>query len=297
MDKKNLKIKKIDINKFITKCYLFDIFQIDFNFIESEDPDIVFFSDEIYYKKDKLNEYKNKVRVFISHENSKPTDYPCDFSFTIAPTTKNNFQMPWFALHENFYNNLERLKKVQGVSPLHENFCNFIYFNFKCKERIQFCEMLQNYKKVDCPGRVLNNMTNFGRGRHYFGDGKINSWMQEKLEFIKNYKFTLAFENKRAPYYVTEKIFHSFLMKSLPIYWGTPDINQYFNPKTFINVSDFENFDEAIKYIKKVDNDPELYASYFEHSPILQTSVLNQITVKNVKNRFNEIVKKIKRSN
>jgi len=47
-----------------------------------------------------------------------------------------------------------------------------------------------------------------------------------------------------------------------------------FNPTTFINARDFENFDELVEYIIKVDNDDELYASYFKE-PIFSNKWLD----------------------
>jgi hypothetical protein len=39
-----------------------------------------------------------------------------------------------------------------------------------------------------------------------------------------------------------------------------------FNPSTFINANDFKNIDELVEYVKKVDNDQELFNSYFKES-------------------------------
>lgn len=54
------------------------------------------------------------------------------------------------------------------------------------------------------------------------------------------------------------------LAQSLPIYWGNPEVARDFNPRSFINISDFPNFDAAIDYILKVDSDNQLYLSYLK---------------------------------
>ncbi|NBV52362.1 MAG: hypothetical protein EBR83_02330, partial [Verrucomicrobia bacterium] len=77
-----------------------------------------------------------------------------------------------------------------------------------------------------------------------------------------DYKFTLAFENSVSDGYTTEKLVEPMLAGSLPIYWGNPQVALDFNPRSFIDVSAFPDFDAAIDHILKVDADDELYLSY-----------------------------------
>ena len=50
-------------------------------------------------------------------------------------------------------------------------------------------------------------------------------------------------ENSKNETYITEKILHGFCANTIPIYWGSDYITQYFNEDRFINV---ENFNDAI---------------------------------------------------
>ncbi len=161
--------------------------------------------------------------------------------------------------------------------------------NANAKERIEFVTKLMSYKKVDCSGPVLYNMED----REDIGKvkgGKYIDWRTEKLEVIKHYKFTIAFENERSNNYVTEKIFQPLLVKSIPIYWGAPNVSDYFNPKCFIDVTRFDTFDDAIKEIIRIDNDDELYNTYFEEPPILPDSKLNTISEEQIFLAINKII-------
>jgi len=80
-----------------------------------------------------------------------------------------------------------------------------------------------------------------------------------KIDFLSTRKFNICFESYSHPGYVTEKILHAFLAGTVPIYWGSNSIEADFNPKSFINVHNFNNFDEAIDYVKKVDDNDEFY--------------------------------------
>ena len=82
--------------------------------------------------------------------------------------------------------------------------------------------------------------------------------------------WVICFENVSQPGYCTEKILDGFISQTIPIYWGDPYIIRDYNPETFINYFDFKTEEDLIEYIKKVDNDEELYLSYF-NKPILST--------------------------
>lgn len=135
-------------------------------------------------------------------------------------------------------------------------FCNFIYSNrhvgYGAAIREKFCQYLAEYKKVDCPGAALNNMKDAISPR--YGD-----WIQGKIDFIKNYKFTIAFENAYDAGYITEKITHPLLAGSLPIYKGAPDVAINFNKESFINADNFKNFEELVEYIDYLDNNEVEY--------------------------------------
>lgn len=149
------------------------------------------------------------------------------------------------------------------------NFCNFVYRLAEGRNRKlrgDFCKQLMRYKKVDCPGPVLNNMP---RIRKFGGKEGI----QAKLDFIASYKFTIAFENTSNDYYITEKIYEPLSVGSIPIYWGCRKIEEYINPDCFINCHNYESFAEVIEKIKEIDNNPDLYQQYINAKPVLPNSL------------------------
>lgn len=139
-------------------------------------------------------------------------------------------------------------------------FCNYVYSNdwgSATRVRRDFCCKLMQYKPVDCPGRSLNNMR-FPDQNPPEGEHPIH----KKLYFIKDYKFTIAFENSSIDGYVTEKISHPLAVGSIPIYYGCPSIADYYNPRAFVNCHDYRNFDEVIDRVREIDSEPGLYEEY-----------------------------------
>ena len=52
------------------------------------------------------------------------------------------------------------------------------------------------------------------------------------------------------------------IARCLPIYWGNPEINAEFNPRSFLNRADFASDEALIEKIIELDNDDEKYLEY-----------------------------------
>lgn len=120
------------------------------------------------------------------------------------------------------------------------------------------------YKKVDCPGMVLHNMDTDELPSRW----SKNSY-QGKVNFIRKYKFTIAFEKCLMDGYTTEKLIQPFMAGSIPIYYGNPLVAEEFNRNAFIDCNVFDNdFDAVIEEIKRIDNDSELAKYMILQSPV-----------------------------
>lgn len=76
----------------------------------------------------------------------------------------------------------------------------------------------------------------------------------EDSDYLKNYMFNVAMENYSDGHYFTEKICNCFASRTVPIYWGCPNIGQYFNMDGIIYCS---TPDEAIEKAKEIVRDPK----------------------------------------
>lgn len=114
------------------------------------------------------------------------------------------------------------------------------------KTRLDIIDAVNEYKPVAFGGPYRNNI-----GGPVDEDGKI--------AFVAKYKFNLALENSSLPGYITEKIVEPFAAPTVPIYWGAPDVDNDFNPESFINVSNYDSISNFIADLKAIDNDPNRY--------------------------------------
>ena len=140
------------------------------------------------------------------------------------------------------------------------HFCNFISRGYN-GYRSEFVDKLKKYKLVDISYGQHKNISVPGEG------GTINGAIN-KINFIRKYKFTIAFENSSMKQeldgYTTEKLIEPMIAKSLPLYWGNTRISEDFNTNSFLNIHDYENEDQFIEKIIELDRNDELYKSYFK---------------------------------
>jgi hypothetical protein len=239
----------------------------------SDNPEILFYS--VFGSN--FTKY-NCLKIFYTGENIRPDFTECDYAFTFDyPVDEKNYRLPIYVLYADVRKLLELKTDIESIIADKTRFCNFIVSNPYAKRRIEFFHKLSKYKKVDSGGKVLNNI----------GGPVANKW-----DFIKNYKFTLAFENESYPGYTTEKIFEPMLFHSIPIYWGNPLVDRDFNPGSFINYHDYNNDEAVIEQIIAVDNNPDLYREYLSQPYYNNNEVNEYANPDNILRRFEEIIAK-----
>jgi Glycosyltransferase family 10 (fucosyltransferase) C-term len=75
-------------------------------------------------------------------------------------------------------------------------------------------------------------------------------WPDNSVLF-RRYRFALVMENSARDGYVTEKLVNAFVAGAVPIYFGTTEVFNLFNPRAFVfyNVSDPQQAIERIAYL------------------------------------------------
>lgn len=222
--------------------------------IVNKDPDFLFFS--IFGE-----DYRtfNCRKIFYSAENRaddpvrfKNADWSMSHHYRAE---KTHYRLPNWLRRFGFHI-LEELKQPRNLEEK-KKFCNFLYSNSRPLERKKFFQKLSRYKQVDAGGAVFNNIG------EKVPHGQGGEWMSD-------YKFSISFENESVEGYTTEKIIRAYQADTIPIYWGNPRIEEDFNEESFINIHNFDSFDSAVDYVKKVDQDFNLYKSVMQEPLFLQ---------------------------
>lgn len=235
---------------------------------------------------------------YLYHSNDFHTDFIC-----LCSTTENipnqikdkTFHVPYTyaTMPNNFNFNLTTRKNN-----------NRPYFLAYCasnpvKEReFMFNYLVNNDKTNSCYslGKCFGN--NPKAIRKPIGPG----WTEQKLidEYSK-YRFVLCMENSVVDGYITEKIINAFKSGAIPIYWGTDMAKKLFNPKAFINVSDFDSFESCCDYVLELDKNPQMIENMKNEPVFLNNKAPDVLRIgdfinppeyyKNISNKLKQIMK------
>jgi len=137
----------------------------------------------------------------------------------------------------------------------------------------EVADKLSNYGKVDDISLYNNEIS------------KVSCYNSpELLKILNKYKFIICIENSQNDGYITEKIFNCLLAKTIPIYWGSSKIKNYFNPKCFISIEENNWIDKVIL----LNKNEEEYNNYINEKKIIlenyesyQKLILGKINKKN----------------
>ncbi len=97
-----------------------------------------------------------------------------------------------------------------------------------------------------------------------FGRGSVP--IQSKRSALSDYRFSVVIESCQITGYFTEKLIDAFLSRTIPIYWGAPDIYRYFDPDGMIICNDADDIAKAVESLT-----PEMYEK--KHINILRNLI------------------------
>ena len=89
-------------------------------------------------------------------------------------------------------------------------------------------------------------------------------WSREFFNVLASHKFMICFENTKMETYSTEKIVNPYIARTIPIYWGSHNIKNIFNPDSMLFLEDEteESFIKLINKIIELDNDDQKYLEF-----------------------------------
>lgn len=245
-----------DFNKkdnFIT-CVLSKKYEV----VISDNPDYLFYGTFGYSH---LN--YNCVKIMFIGENIAPDFNLCDYAigFDYIHFGDRYMRLPLYCTY-NCFSSLTKMNLPSDEILLDRKFCSMVVSNNRhaSPHRERFFKLLSEYKQVDSGGKLWNN---------------VGGPVVDKLEFVSQYKFNIAFENSAVHGYTTEKIMEPMTVNTLPIYWGNPIVYKDFNADSFVNVNDFTSMEDAVQHIVDLDNDDTKYLHMLKVPKVLDDNIIN----------------------
>lgn len=216
-----------------------------FAFVETQDaPDFVFCMN----MERSVLRYPG-VRIQIIGENILPDFNLVDYAIGFDRLSLGDRYLRWPLLRAwKSYASLHSRMPYDEIVRDRDKFCACVVSNVTNRQGAldAYIDCFSAYRPVQCGGRWRNN---------------VGGRVADKLAFLRQHKFSFAFENTSYPGYATEKITDAFAAGTIPIYWGDPDITRDINPDAFVMCHDFDSPEAVLSRVKQIDGDEDLYRS------------------------------------
>jgi hypothetical protein len=95
--------------------------------------------------------------------------------------------------------------------------------------------------------------------------------IENKLTGLSDYRFSIVIENTKQNFYFTEKLLDCFVTGTVPIYWGCPSIDKFFDKNGIISFNNMDDLNDILnniteetylKMIKSVENNFNISMKY-----------------------------------
>jgi hypothetical protein len=209
----------------------------------------------IIVNKPSFDEYyeKSKTIVFRMEPDCETNPYFNDFYsfkdeflyFCSLDKFHNNGEW-WLNMNYNqLINSIGNISKNNSSTTL-STIVSSKYTDPGHKFRIDFLKYLEEKKNFSID---IYGVDNFHKFKNYVKP------LNDKKDGLFPYKYTLVVENTKKENYLTEKLIDAILSETLPIYWGCPNVFDFFSEKSIIYLesNDFEKCYQIINNAIKND--------------------------------------------
>ena len=247
--------------------YLFEDIFDDVELVSPAEADVLIYS---CFGRQEHRAYSptSKIKIFYTGENLRPNFNECTYSLTFDFDNYGgrNVRIPLWLMQIDWFDKVNytnpqyvipssELDQNKWIQKEKDKFCCAV-FNNADNRRVSMVEALRNYKPVETFGKPFGNW--------FYGE-------DIKYDKISQYKFNICFENAIYPGYYTEKLIHAKCAGCIPLYYADHHSHLDFNPKSFINLYDYENTTDLARHVIKVDQS-EVLSEQIRNEPLFVVS-------------------------
>lgn len=212
-----------------------------------------------------LSEIEKRVIVYVDQYGINLSDYDHEtYDYKIywqiegrgvIRKKENNISYP--IIHKNKFDLI-----LANDDEIIKNCNNSIFFPFgtcwvpldeqKIYNKTKFLSIISSAKR-NLPGHQLrhNVMSSIGFKMDIYG--RCCNYIENKADALRDYKFNICIENLQHPNWFTEKIIDCLRTGTVPIYWGCPNIGDFFNTKGLIIVNSLEEIIDVVNNLSDDD--------------------------------------------
>lgn len=187
-------------------------------------------------------------------------------------SSKNYFRFPlwiFYLVDPNW--NYEQLKAHINQLNSIENRNEIVRDSFMCHifshdangVRTKLVELFSQIEQISCAGKLLNNT-----------DELKTAFNDNKLDYLRCFKFNLGPENTSIEGYVTEKFLESIMSGCIPVYWGNdcaeiePEI---LNQNAILRYTG-NNEAELVAKVRELYSSESAYQAFIQQKPFKENA-------------------------
>jgi hypothetical protein len=248
---------------------------------------------------------KKEPRIFFNGENSNSNLLGCDIwrdhlknkvdlalGFNEEILMHNNYMrfpfwilylVPYDATLEDVNNLIAQYNSIGNRNNVRNKFAVQISRNDISGIRGEMINSVKQIEQVTCAGEFANNTNEL-----------LEKYNNNKVEYLKEFKFNICAENSNSYGYVTEKLFESIQAGCIPIYWGSDNLPE----PTILNHNAILFYDrndpkKLIEEVKRINDSNEAYIEFISRKPFSENAAENIYSyLQNFKTRLKQVVDK-----
>ena len=245
----------------------------------------IFYTEECVSKK-----AKDKIWREYSDNCIKHVDLSLCFDRLDENKYKNYVRFPIW-INYNFGNILERdytkdkiketIDNINNAKSKKNKFASLVASHDAPKIRTEIFNKINKIGEVKCAGKLLHN-----------DDTLKNEFNNNKIEYLRDFKFNICPENTISDGYITEKLFDSFKAGCIPIYSGDENIElDLINKNALLFYRACEDNSELLKEVERLNKDDKLFDA-FQNQVKINDSMVDYLWERREKilNRLEELI-------
>jgi hypothetical protein len=135
---------------------------------------------------------------------------------------------------------------------------------------------------------IENNLPVDVYGKQWTAGGRCKGEANNKRDALLSYRFSIGIENTAENFYTTEKFTDNLLTNTIPVYFGSPNISEYYDTRGYIQLPDLDNL-EAVKSTI-LDIEQNAVTLYEQMLPFCLQNKETFLTKYNILNKIEQVI-------
>ena len=173
------------------------------------------------------------------------------------------------------------IDNINNAKSKKNKFASLVASHDAPKIRTEIFNKINKIGEVKCAGKLLHN-----------DDTLKNEFNNNKIEYLRDFKFNICPENTISDGYITEKLFDSFKAGCIPIYSGDENIElDLINKNALLFYRRGDDNSEVLKEVERLNKDDKLFDA-FQNQVKINDSMVDYLWERREKilNRLEELI-------